>query len=126
MLDLQTILWCHARVPVCFWPVLWVYLRRLSDTYIVYAEEGRDAFHWHLERNGVIWVSWCDASDAERAARGELPRDFDRTPWTRLEPSEPGPSGAGLWLAPRCTLTVPPLAPHRPLAGPGLPLLHPP
>lgn len=86
MLDWQTILWCHKRVPVYYWPVLWLYLQRLADTYTVYAEEGRRFFRWHLERNGVIWVEWCDESDEERARRGAMHRDFNRAPWAALDP----------------------------------------
>lgn len=126
MLDWQLIQKCHAHVALWYWPVLWIYLIRLEATMAQARAEGRKGFMWHLMPNGVIFITHMDASDAERAARGELPRDFDRTPWTRLEPVEPGPSGAGLWLAPHCTLTAPSLAPCRTLTGPGLASLHPP
>ncbi len=85
MLDWPMILKCHAHVPVWFWPVLWHYLRRLDVTRALARAEGRKGFMWHVERNGVIWISHVDASEAERRARGELPRDFNRTPWTQLE-----------------------------------------
>ncbi|WP_084418086.1 hypothetical protein [Henriciella litoralis] len=67
-----------------YWPVLWHYLRRLDETFLVYAEEGRRFFHWHLTRDGRIWIEYCDESDAERAARGAMATSFDRTPWDRL------------------------------------------
>ena len=67
-----------------YWPVLWHYLRRLDETFLVYAEEGRRFFHWHLTCDGRIWVEYCDESDAERAARGAMTTSFDRTPWDRL------------------------------------------
>lgn len=85
MLDWQTILWCHTRVPVFCWPVLWYWLGRLADTYIVYEQEGRRFFRWHLEPDGRIWVEYCDESDAERARRGGLPPGFSRAPWARHE-----------------------------------------
>ena len=93
MLDWKTILWCHTRVPVYYWPVLWYWLRRLEDTYTVYAEEGRRFFRWHLERDGRIWIEYCDESDAERAMRGALAPEFDRTPWDRLAPVETAAPG---------------------------------
>lgn len=84
MLDGRMILRCHLFVPVWYWPVLWHYLARLEATAALARAEGRKGFMWHLEKNGVIWVSFMDASAAERAARGELPAGFDRTPWLRL------------------------------------------
>ena len=86
MLDLRTILWCHAQVPVWCWPMLWYWLDRLNDTYILCEMEGRRFVRWHLMRDGRIWVEYWDESDAERAARGARHRDFDRTPWERLAP----------------------------------------
>ena len=86
MLDGRMLLRCHAHVPVIFWPVLWVYLLRLEATAARARAEGRKGFMWHLLPNGVIIVSFMDASAAERAARGELPAGFDRTPWTRHAP----------------------------------------
>lgn len=125
MLDWQTILWCHTRVPVYYWPVLWLYLQRLSDTFEVYAEEGRRFFRWHLERNGVIWVEWCDESDEERARRGAMHRDFNRTPWTALDPDLRAERLAALgsamvdkfvlFLYRQCTAAAPFL--HRPDTG---------
>ena len=67
-----------------YWPVLWHYLRRLDETFLVYAEEGRRFFHWQLTRDGRIWIEYCDESDAERAERGAMATSFDRTPWDRL------------------------------------------
>ncbi|WP_139792332.1 hypothetical protein [Henriciella litoralis] len=90
MLDWQTILWCHTRVPVYYWPVLWYWLHRLQDTIEVYKLEGRRFFSWQLERDGRIWVKWCDESDDERAQRGALSPAFDRTPWTRMAPADEG------------------------------------
>ena len=123
MLDARMILRCHLFVPVWFWPVLWLSLHRLEATAARARADGRKGFMWHLERNGVIWISHMDASEAERAARGELPRDFDRTPWTRLAPLAGSALcarlGAGLlgWLAARlpidsCDTVTTPLA-HR-------------
>lgn len=86
MLDWPTLLKCHAHVPVWYWPVLWHYLARLEATAQMCREEGRAGFGWHLERNGVIWISIMGDSEAERRARGALPADFDRTPWARLDP----------------------------------------
>ncbi|WP_143435439.1 hypothetical protein [Henriciella aquimarina] len=91
-------------MPVIFWPVLWVYLIRLEATAARCRAEGRKGFMWHLMKTGVIIVSFMDASEAERAARGELPRDFDRTPWTRLAPLDPGALAV---LFDWCTLTAP-------------------
>ena len=86
MLDWQLIRKCHAHVPVVFWPVLWVYLLRLEATAAQARAEGRKGFMWHLMPNGVIIVSFMDASRVERAQRGELPQEFDRAPWTRHLP----------------------------------------
>ncbi len=107
MLDLATIMRCHAVVPVRYWPVLWYWLGRLRDTYTVYAEEGREWFCWHLTREGVIWVSSCDESDEERRVRGALHRDFDRTPWTRLAPRDFSAFADTCLDVSHCTVTVP-------------------
>lgn len=89
MLDGPMILRCHLFVPVWYWPVLWVYLGRLEMTAALARAEGRKGFAWHLERNGVIWIPYMDASEAERRARGDLPDGFDRTPWVRLTLAAP-------------------------------------
>lgn len=117
MLDGRMILRCHLFVPVWYWPVLWHYLARLEATAALARAEGRKGFMWHLEKNGVIWVSHMDASAAERAARGELPRDFDRTPWLRVSLTEPEIAG-GWRLDAGCPVTGLSLAPFRPAASP--------
>lgn len=101
MLDWRTILWCHAQVPVLYWPVLWHWLERLSVTLHCCHEEGRRFVCWHLERNGTIWVEYQDESDAERARRGALPPDFDRAPWRRAALPGTGPR-APVFAAPGC------------------------
>ena len=86
MLDWQTLLKAHALVPVWYWPVLWHYLARLEATAALARAEGRGGFGWELARNGVIRITHWPESEAERRARGALPRDFDYTPWTRQAP----------------------------------------
>lgn len=93
MLDGRMILRCHLFVPVWYWPVLWHYLARLEATAALARAEGRKGFMWHLEKNGVIRVSYMDASAAERAARGELPAGFDAAPWARLPLDAPAFAG---------------------------------
>lgn len=86
MLDWPLILRCHAYVPVWCWPVLWLSLARLEATAELCRAEGRGGFGWQLEKSGVIRITHWPESTAERARRGALPRDFDRTPWTALDP----------------------------------------
>ena len=86
MLDWPTLVKAHALVPVWYWPVLWHYLARLEATAELARAEGRCGFGWELLKTGVIRVTHWPESDAERAARGALPRSFDYTPWTRLDP----------------------------------------
>jgi len=86
MLDWPTLVKAHALVPVWYWPVLWHYLARLEATAELARAEGRGGFGWELLKTGVIRVTHWPESDTERAARGALPRSFDYTPWTRLDP----------------------------------------
>ena len=86
MLDWPTLVKAHALVPVWYWPVLWHYLARLEATAELARAEGRCGFGWELLKTGVIRVTHWPESDAERAARGAVPRSFDYTPWTRLDP----------------------------------------
>ena len=125
MLDWQTILRCHAYVAVWYWPVLWHYLARLEATAELCRAEGRGGFGWQLERDGTIWITHWPESAAERARRGALPREFDRTPWTALDPSLRAESLAALgseavdaiapFLYHGCTAAVPFL--HGPDTG---------
>lgn len=86
MLDWPTLVKAHALVPAWYWPVLWHYLARLEATAELARAEGRGGFGWELLKTGVIRVTHWPESDAERAARGALPRSFEYSPWTRLDP----------------------------------------
>ena len=127
MLDWPTLVKAHALVPVWYWPVLWHYLARLEATAELARAEGRGGFGWELLKTGVIRVTHWPDSDAERAARGALPRSFDYTPWTRLDPDLasagplPDPYPAETPPIHRgCTLHAPPGA-HLAARGPPRP-----
>lgn len=91
MLNWETLRFCHQRVPVRYWPVLWFYLACLKLTLDKAWAEGRDGVIWSLKWNGVIYIKFWGESTAER---GGLPADFDRAPWTRLSPQDLGELGA--------------------------------
>ena len=119
MLDWPTLVKAHALVPVWYWPVLWHYLARLEATAELARAEGRGGFGWELLKTGVIRVTHWPESDAERAARGALPRSFDYTPWTRLDPDL-----APAWPLPDpYTSETPPI--HRGCTLHALPGMHP-
>ena len=117
MLDWQMLLKCHAFVAVWYWPVLWHYLARLEATAELCREEGCGSFGWQLERDGTIWITYWPESAAERARRGAMPRGFDYTPWTALDPElranmlaalgAGGPLGIVLFVYCGCTAGAP-------------------
>ena len=66
--------------------MLWYWLARLADTYLLCEMEGRRFVRWHLMRDGRIRVDYWDESDEERARRGARDPRVEPEPWLRRLP----------------------------------------